>query len=86
MACCQVAHSEGSGMWLGGMDSVLTIETFYPKRMSFLAPHVALATINATAYAVFAVSMGDLLKSVKAQRRLNISGGVLLTLARVGPR
>lgn len=42
---------------------------------------VVLATINATVYAVFAANARRLLASPKAQRRFNIGGGSLLTIA-----
>lgn len=44
---------------------------------------VALATINATLYTVFASSARRLLFSTKAQRRFNLAGGALLSLAGV---
>jgi len=44
---------------------------------------VALAVINATLYAVFAASARRLLASPTAQRRVNIAGGSLLSLAGV---
>jgi len=42
---------------------------------------VGLAALNATLYAVFAASARRMLRSVKAQRIFNISGGGLLTVA-----
>jgi len=42
---------------------------------------VALATLNATLYAVFAGQARQVLSSPKAQRRFNIGGGSLLTIA-----
>lgn len=44
---------------------------------------VALATINATLYTVFASSARRLLVSTKAQRRFNFAGGALLSSAGV---
>ena len=44
---------------------------------------VTLATINATLYAVFAGSARRLLASPRAQRRFNLAGGSLLSLAGV---
>lgn len=44
---------------------------------------VALATLNATLYAVFAASARKLLSSPKAQRRFNMAGGSLLSIAGV---
>lgn len=44
---------------------------------------VAMATINASLYAVFAASARKLLASPQAQRRFNLSGGVLLSAAGV---
>ncbi|MEO8022120.1 LysE family translocator [Polaromonas sp.] len=44
---------------------------------------VLLATLNATLYAVFAGSARRLLASPRAQRRFNIAGGSLLTVAGV---
>ena len=42
---------------------------------------VVLATINATLYAVFAASVRKLLSSPRVQRRFNIAGGSLLSVA-----
>lgn len=42
---------------------------------------VALATLNATLYAVFAASARSLISSPKAQRRFNLGGGGLLSVA-----
>lgn len=42
---------------------------------------VVLATINASFYTIFATGARNLLKSPKAQRRFNIGGGSLLTVA-----
>jgi threonine/homoserine/homoserine lactone efflux protein len=47
------------------------------------ATFVVLATINATLYAVFAASARRLFSTVKAQRRFNIIGGLLLLCAGV---
>lgn len=44
---------------------------------------VALATLNATLYAVFAASARRLLVSPRAQRRFNLGGGLLLSAAGV---
>ena len=44
---------------------------------------VALATTNATLYAVFAASARKLLSSPRAQRRFNLAGGSLLSAAGV---
>jgi threonine/homoserine/homoserine lactone efflux protein len=44
---------------------------------------VCMATINATLYAVFAGSARRLLSSPRAQRRFNLAGGSLLSLAGV---
>ena len=44
---------------------------------------VLLATLNAALYAIFAASARTLLLSQKAQRRFNIGGGGLLTIAGV---
>ncbi len=44
---------------------------------------VIMATINASLYAVFAASARKLLASPKAQRRFNLSGGMLLSAAGV---
>jgi threonine/homoserine/homoserine lactone efflux protein len=45
------------------------------------ATFVAMATINATLYAVFAGSARRLLSSPKAQRSFNLAGGSLLSIA-----
>lgn len=42
---------------------------------------VALATLNATLYAIFAASARKLLASPRAQRRFNLAGGSLLSAA-----
>ena len=42
---------------------------------------VLLATINAALYAIFATSARKLLSSPRAQRRFNLGGGTLLTVA-----
>jgi threonine/homoserine/homoserine lactone efflux protein len=47
------------------------------------ATFVAMATINATLYSVFAGSARRLLSSRKAQRRFNLAGGSLLSVAGV---
>lgn len=44
---------------------------------------VALATLNATLYAVFAAAAGRLLASPKAQQRFHLAGGSLLSVAGV---
>ena len=44
---------------------------------------VVMATLNATLYAVFAVSARRLLASPRAQRRFNLAGGSLLSAAGV---
>lgn len=44
---------------------------------------VAMATLNATLYAVFAASARNLLASPRAQRRFNLAGGSLLSTAGV---
>jgi threonine/homoserine/homoserine lactone efflux protein len=45
------------------------------------ATFVAMATLNATLYAVFAVSARRILSSSRAQRRFNLAGGSLLSAA-----
>ncbi len=49
----------------------------------FAITFVALATLNATLYAVFAASARKLLASPRAQRRFNLAGGSLLSIAGV---
>jgi threonine/homoserine/homoserine lactone efflux protein len=44
---------------------------------------VALATLNATLYAIFAANARKLLASPRAQRRFNLAGGSLLSVAGV---
>jgi threonine/homoserine/homoserine lactone efflux protein len=54
------------------------------KQLVLLAvTFVGMAAINATLYAVFAASARNLLSSPRAQRRFNIAGGSLLTVAGV---
>ena len=52
-----------------------------PQLWILSATFVLLATLNAALYAIFAVSARRLLLSPEAQRRINIGGGSLLTLA-----
>ena len=52
-----------------------------PQLWILSATFVLLATLNAALYAIFAVSARRLLLSPEAQRRFNICGGSLLTLA-----
>ncbi|HUL65239.1 MAG TPA: LysE family translocator [Burkholderiaceae bacterium] len=47
----------------------------------FALTFVALATLNATLYATFAASARKLLASPRAQRRFNLAGGSLLSVA-----
>ncbi|MDO8932915.1 MAG: LysE family translocator [Rhodocyclaceae bacterium] len=47
------------------------------------ATFVAMAIVNASLYAVFAASARRLLASARAQRRFNIAGGALLSVAGV---
>jgi threonine/homoserine/homoserine lactone efflux protein len=54
-----------------------------PQLWLLAATFVALATTNATLYATFASSARRLLSSQRAQRRFNISGGLLLSVAGV---
>lgn len=49
----------------------------------WLAFAVALATLNATVYAVFAATARRMLASPRAQRRFNFAGGSLLSAAGV---
>lgn len=52
-----------------------------PQLWILSATFVALATLNATLYAVFATSARQLLLSPRAQQRFNIGGGSLLIIA-----
>ncbi len=52
-----------------------------PQLWILSATFVVLATLNATLYAVFAASVRQMLLSPRAQRRFNIEGGSLLTIA-----
>ena len=65
---------------------------FLPQFLNPLAPvgpqlwllavtFVGLAALNATLYALFAASARQLLSSPRAQRRFNLAGGSLLTIA-----
>lgn len=47
----------------------------------FAVTFVALATVNATLYAIFAASARKLLTSPRAQRRFDLAGGSLLSAA-----
>jgi hypothetical protein len=53
------------------------------RRACSTQPFVCMATINATLYAVFASSARRLLASPRAQRRFNLAGGSLLSVAGV---
>ena len=44
---------------------------------------IVLAALNATLYAVFAGAAGRMLTSPRAQRRFNLAGGSLLSIAGV---
>ncbi len=55
--------------------------TVAPQLWILSITFVVLATINASLYTIFASSARSLLRSAKAQRRFNIGGGSLLTLA-----
>jgi threonine/homoserine/homoserine lactone efflux protein len=72
--------------------SIVFFVAFLPQFISPSAPlsrqlwvlaitFVAMATINAALYAVFASSVRKLLSSPRVQRRFNITGGVLLSAA-----
>ncbi len=54
-----------------------------PQLWTLAVTFVALATLNATLYAVFAASARRLLRAPRAQRILNLAGGGLLTSAGV---
>ncbi len=52
-----------------------------PQLWLLAATFVAMATVNASLYAVFASSARRLLASTRAQRRFNVTGGLLLSSA-----
>jgi threonine/homoserine/homoserine lactone efflux protein len=54
-----------------------------PQLWILATTFVAMATLNATLYAVFAASARKLLSSPKAQRRFSFAGGSLLSAAGV---
>jgi len=54
-----------------------------PQLWLLAATFVALATLNATAYAMFASTAQRVLSSPRAQRRFNLAGGTLLLAAGV---
>ncbi|WP_439608043.1 LysE family translocator [Hydrogenophaga sp.] len=54
-----------------------------PQLWVLAVTFVALATLNATLYAVFAASARKLLASPRAQRRFHLAGGTLLSAAGV---
>lgn len=54
-----------------------------PQLWVLAATFVALATLNATLYALFAASARRLLASPRAQRRFHLAGGTLLSAAGV---
>ena len=56
-------------------------EPVAPQLWLLAVTFVALATLNATLYAVFAGAARRLLASPRAQRRFNLSGGALLCAA-----
>ena len=61
----------------------MSIETWFAFAFAFAfaLASVALATLNATLYAVFATSVRRMLASRRAQRRFNLVGGTLLSSA-----
>ena len=54
-----------------------------PQLWVLAVTFVVLATLNATLYAAFAASAGRVLASPRAQRRFNVAGGFLLSVAGV---
>jgi len=54
-----------------------------PQLWVLATTFVVLAVLNATLYAMFAASARRLLASATAQRRFNLTGGTLLSLAGV---
>jgi threonine/homoserine/homoserine lactone efflux protein len=54
-----------------------------PQLWVLAVTFVAMATLNATLYAVFAASARRLLSSARAQRRFHLAGGTLLSAAGV---
>lgn len=54
-----------------------------PQLWILATTFVAMATLNATLYAVFAASARKVLSSPRAQRRFNLAGGALLSMAGV---
>ncbi|MBB5349598.1 LysE family translocator [Desulfoprunum benzoelyticum] len=52
-----------------------------PQLLILSVTFVTLAIINATCYSLFATTARRLMSSSRAQRRFNLSGGVLLTVA-----
>lgn len=54
-----------------------------PQLWMLATTFVVLATLNATLYAAFAASAGRVLASPRAQRRFNLAGGCLLSVAGV---
>ena len=52
-----------------------------PQLWVLATTFVLLATLNATLYAAFATTAGRVLASPRAQRRFNVSGGLLLSVA-----
>jgi len=60
---------------------LVTGEPVAPQLWLLAITFVALATVNATLYAVFAAAARRLLSSSRAQRTFNLSGGALLCAA-----
>jgi len=58
-----------------------TTDRVAPQLWILSATFVLLATVNATAYAVFAGKARRILSSPKAQKRFNIAGGSMLSIA-----
>jgi threonine/homoserine/homoserine lactone efflux protein len=60
---------------------LVSTEPVAPQLWLLAVTFVALATLNATLYAVFAGAARQLLASPRAQRTFNLSGGTLLCAA-----
>jgi threonine/homoserine/homoserine lactone efflux protein len=75
-------NPKGIVFFVAFLPQFISVSASINRQLWILATtFVVLATINATLYTVFAASARRLLASARAQRRFNVSGGLLLSAA-----